>query len=152
MVKWNLVNYHCLYVIPQSKVDTYLTNEIRSIKELQAAFHSRKCNFISVQPSTDESDWRLGQNLPSERPRYVVVGFQTNRSGSQEKKPSVFDHCDLQNITVTLNGLKHPLNGYNLSFAKNSYVMAYRDTSVFCEEFYGMNDIIAQCNISPSDY
>ena len=53
---------------------------------------------------------------------------------------------------VLLNNEKYPESEHNLSFAKNHFSRAYRDASVFSEKFYGMNEIIAQFNISPSDY
>ena len=53
---------------------------------------------------------------------------------------------------VMLNNEKYPAADYNLSFTKNKFARTYRGASVFSEKFYGMNEIIAQCNISLSDY
>ena len=91
-------------------------------------------------PSSSNFAWRLSL-MSNEKPRFVIVGFQTDRSGSQEKNPSVFDHCDLRDISATLNGLKYPVVTRPLSFAQNNFAIPYRAASKFCENFYELNDI-----------
>ena len=94
----------------------------------------------------------LNTSTANERSRYVIVGFQTYKQNSQVTNPSVFDHCDLQTIYVMLNNVKYPEVEYNLSFPNMQFSRAYEDECEFSNKFYGMNEMIARCNISPSDY
>ncbi|XP_065651183.1 uncharacterized protein LOC136079373 [Hydra vulgaris] len=89
-----------------------------------------------------------------ENPRYVIVGFQTNRStGDQTVNASIFDHCDLKNMYIMLNNnYRYPAVDFNLSFPNQQISRIYREAFVFKEKFYGMNELIANSNISPSDY
>ena len=87
-----------------------------------------------------------------EKPRYNIVGVQTNRDGNQEANPSIFDHCDLKNIYLMMNQERYPAVDYNLSFPNQQFSRAYRDAATFSEKFYGMDQLITQSNITPADY
>ena len=137
------------HAIPQFALDISLKNTIK--QELLVPFRSRMCETISVPQATTFS-WPLNTSTSNERPRYVIVGFQTNKQNSQVTNPSVFDHCDLQTMYVMLNNVKYPEVEYDLSFPNMQFSRAYEDVSEFSDKFYGMNEMIAQCNISPSDY
>ena len=88
----------------------------------------------------------------TEKPRYIIVGFQTNKDRNQELNPSIFDHCDLKKMYIMLNQERYPAVDYNLSFPNQQFSRAYREAATFSEKFYGMNELITQSNITPSDY
>jgi hypothetical protein len=53
---------------------------------------------------------------------------------------------------IMLNQERYPAVDYNLSFPNQQFSRAYRDAATFSEKFYGMNELITQGNITPSDY
>ena len=128
-----------LYKVIESKVDVLFS------------FRSRQCDTVAV-PVSNTFSWKLSARTSSERPRYVIVGFQTNKDGDQEKNPAVFDHCDLKNMYVTLNSERHPAVDYNLDFNNNKYSRAFRDAAKFDNRLYGVSDIIAQPNLTALNY
>ena len=65
-------------------------------------FRMRQCESISVPQSTSFS-WRLTVKSSPEKPRYIIVSFQTDKHSNQEKNPSVFNHVNVKNMYVTLN-------------------------------------------------
>ncbi|XP_065651027.1 uncharacterized protein LOC136079232 [Hydra vulgaris] len=139
------------HVIPSDLERVNLYKSIESKVTLPVTFRARQCDTITVPQSTTFS-WRLSVKTSPEKPRYIIVGFQTNKDGNQEVNSSIFDHCDLKNMYIMLNQEKYPAADYNLSFPNHKFSRAYRDASVFSEKFYGMNDLITQSNITPSDY
>ena len=66
--------------------------------------------MLSVPESTSFT-WRVSVktakseiiNLGSEKPRFIIVAFQTAKDGDQTKNPSTFDHVNLKNAYVMLN-------------------------------------------------
>ena len=88
-----------------------LYKTIESKASIPVAYRARQCDTITVPQSTTFS-WRLSVKTAPEKPRWVVVGFQTNRDGDQERNPSIFDHCDLKNMCVMLNQEKYPAVDY----------------------------------------
>ena len=88
----------------------------------------------------------------TEKPRYIVVAFQTGKNGNQEANPAIFDHCNLKNMYIMLNQERYPAVDYNLSFSDQQFSRAYYEASKFSEKFYGMNDLITHSNVTPTDF
>ncbi|XP_065650746.1 uncharacterized protein LOC136078857 [Hydra vulgaris] len=105
-------------------------------------------------PSVTLFNWELPSHTPPENPRYVIVGFQTNRAnGDQTVNASIFDHCDLKNMFIMVNNTRYPTEDYDLfTFPNQKISRIYREASMFKEKFYGMTELITNSNISPSDY
>ena len=85
-------------------------------------------------------------------PHHITVAFQTDRDNSQIANPSVFDHCNLNRMQITLNQVQYPAVDYNLSFPNQQFARAYRASSEFSGKFYGMNQIITKSNINPTEF
>ena len=83
-----------------------------------------QCDSASVLPTTSFSR-RLSFKSSPEVPRFIIVGFQTDKSGSQEQNPSIFENINVRSIYVTLNSNKYPSLDYNLSFPKQQFSRAY---------------------------
>ena len=139
------------HAIPSDMEKMQLYKTIESKATLSVAYRARQCDTITVPRSTTFS-WRLSVQTSPEKPRYIIVGFQTNKGGNQEANPSIFDHCNLKNMYVTLNQQRYPAVDYNLSFPNHQFSRAYRDAATFSEKYYGMNELISQGNITPADY
>ena len=128
-----------LYKVIESKVD------------VPFSFRSRQCDTIAV-PVSNTFSWRLSARTSSERPRYVIVGFQDNKDGDQERNPAVFNHCNLKNIYVTLNSERYPAVDYDLDFPNNKYSRAFRDAAKFDNSLYGVSEIMTQPNLTALNY
>jgi hypothetical protein len=138
-------------VIPSDLEKMQLYKTIESKALLTVAYRARQCESVSV-PGTTTFSWPLGSQAAPEKPRYIIVGFQTEKDGDQLKNPSIFDHCNVKNIYVELNTNRYPAVDYQLSFPNQQISRAYRDAATFSEKFYGMDELITQSNITPSDY
>jgi len=114
-------------------------------------FRSRWCDGIAV-PQTTNFTWRLGSRGDTEKPKYIIVGFQTNKNESQTTNPALFDHVNVKSIYVMLNSERYPEVDYDIDFAKMKFSRVYRDALKFCGEYYGINELIAYSNVLPSEY
>ena len=110
-----------------------------------------QCDNASIPQSTSFS-WRLSIKSSPEVPRFIIVGFQTDKSGEQELNPSIFDNVGVRNIYVMLNSNKYPTLNYNLSFPKQQFSRAYRDTAEFRSKLSNMNELISNPNFTPAEY
>ena len=107
--------------------------------------------MLSVPESTSFT-WRLSVKTAPEKPRFIIVGFQTANDGHQTKNPSTFDHVNLSNAYVMLNSDRYPAVDYNLSFSNQKFSRVHRDAALFGVKFFGMDELITQSNITSSDY
>ena len=139
------------HVTPSVAASNTLYKVIESKVDVPFSFRSRQCDTIAV-PVSNTFSWRLSARSSSERPRYVIVGFQTNKDGDQDKNPAVFNHCKLKNMFVTLNSERYPAVDYDLDFPNNKYSRAFRDAAKFDNRLYGVSEIIAQPNLTALNY
>ena len=57
---------------------------------------------------------------------------------------------NLRNAYATLNS--DPAVDYNLSFSNQQFSRVYGDAALFGVKFFGMDELITEFNITPSDY
>ena len=70
-----------------------------------------------------------------EKPRFIIVGFQTAKDGDQTKNPSTFDSANLRNAYVMLNSDRYPAVDYNLSFSP-ALIIAHRPLLSFTSPYH----------------
>ena len=59
---------------------------------------------------------------------------------------------NLKNAYVTLNSDRYPAVDYNLLFANQNVSRVYGNPALFGVKLFGMDELITQSNITPSDY
>ena len=94
--------------------------------------------MLSVPESTSFS-WRLSVKTAPEKPRFIIVVFQTANDSDQTKTPSTFNHVNLKNAYLTLNYDRYPAVDYNLSFSNQKFSRVYGDVALFGVQFFGMD-------------
>jgi len=124
---------------------------IESKAKLSVGFRTRQCDSITVPQSTNFS-WRLSVKASPEKPRWIIIGFQTDRDSDQTKNTSCFDNLDLKSIHVTLNTRRYPAIDYNIAFKNNNFSRVYRDAAEFRPNYYRMDDLVSNFNISTMEY
>ena len=88
----------------------------------------------------------------SGKPRFITVEFQTAKDGDSTKNPSTFDHVNLKNAYVTLNS-DRPLRLIIICRSPNQKLSrVYGDAALFGVKFFGIDELITQSNLIPSDY
>jgi len=76
-----------------------------------------------------------------EKPRWITLGFQTNKYGNQEKHPAAFYHLDLKNAYVTLYSERFPIKDLNTNLAKHDYMKLYDIFDAFKQDYYGISSL-----------
>ena len=124
---------------------------IESKVKIPVAYRTRQCDMLSVAELSSFT-WPLSVKTAPEKPRFIIVGFQTAKDDDQTKNPSIFDHVKLRNAYVMLNSDRYPAVDYNLSYSNKKFSRVYGDAALFVVKFFGMDESITQSNITPSDY
>ena len=115
-IRLDRISWYMPQVIPEIKDRMELYKIIERKETLPVGYRMIQCFNASV-PQTTLFTWNLqGASSSAEVPRFIIVGFQTNKSGSQRQNPAIFNNVSVKNIYVTLNSKKYPAVDYNLSF------------------------------------
>ena len=81
-------------------------------------------------PKSTSHTWTIKTSTQLEKPRYVIVFFQTDRSHNKLKDASLYDHCNLRDVKLKLNNESYPYENLNQDFSKNDYSLFYH---AYCE-------------------
>ena len=81
----------------------------------------------------------MGVSSAPEKPRCVLVGLQTGKSGNQEKNAAIFDNCILRNMQVCLNHSIYPSADAATDFVKEQYADVYKSFYDFASRYYGID-------------
>jgi hypothetical protein len=108
---------------------------------LPLSFRARSSEQITIT-QTQRFTWRLSVASGVERPRWLIIGFQTNRSDTQQQNPAVFDNLNLKNAHVTLNSVRYPMSDIVTDFGRNEYLKLYNMFDEFKKEYYGIDSLV----------
>ena len=145
------ISWFMPHVTPADKDKMELYKIIERKEKIPVGYRMIQCDSASIPQATSFS-WRLSVKSSPEVPRFIIVGFQTNRSGDQLTNPSLFNNVNVSNIYVMLNSMRYPTTDYNISFLGSKYSRAYGDVAEFRTKFFNMNELISNPNITPLEY
>lgn len=138
--------------IEPSDVKKYaLYKSIESKSTLEVGFRMRQCTSIAL-PQVRNYTWRLGVRAAPEKPRYILIAFQTAKANDQGKNVALFDHCDLGNMYIQLNNTRYPAIDFNSNFTKNEYENFYKNLVDFGRTFYGIDPLVSSICVDPITY
>ncbi|KAJ8909926.1 hypothetical protein NQ315_005645 [Exocentrus adspersus] len=120
-------------IYPSNDIRLKLLKAIRADTPIIIPFRQWE---LHMKPALSEGStkdvWPIKTTTAVESPRYVIVGFQTDKHDNLNKDPTYFDNINITNIRLTLNGEGFPNERMRLNFNKDDYAEAhYRYTEFF---------------------
>lgn len=91
---------------------------------------------LPVVPQTTRNMWSVKTTSQVNKPRFVIVSFQTNRSQVIAQDASQFDHCNISNIKLYLNNERFPYDDLNLNFDEAKYHELHHKYLKIQESYY----------------
>ena len=146
------ISWFMPHVIPSDAYRLQLDKIIERKEKIPVGYRMLQCDNIPVPERTGTFTWRLGVKSSPDIPRFIIVGFQTNKNNDQTTNPAIFDHCQVRNIYVTLNAKRYPDIDYENDFTINKFSRIYGDAATFRKKFYNMDELVSNHNINPVDY
>ena len=140
------------HVIPSDAYRLQLDKVIEKKEKIPVGYRMLQCDSIQVPNNQKPFTWRLGVKSSPDIPRFIIVGFQTDKNNNQEQNPSIFNNLFLRNIYVTLNAKRYPDTDYDNDFTKNQYSRIYGDTALFRKKFFNMDELVSNCGINPTEF
>ena len=143
------------WYMPQIQMAPEYLTGMRTIIEqkitLPLAFMVRTSEQTMLTQTRDYS-WRLSVNGGTEKPRWIIIGFQTGKMGSQEQNPAIFDHLNLKNAYITLNSERFPMLDIKTNFARNEFMKLYDMFDDFKKDYYGIDSLVGGTQVNVAAY
>lgn len=142
--------------VPEIKMSPKaLTNAISKINSgnsINVSYTRRTCFRKELNAGVTTDAWRLSVQSGVEKPRWIIVGFQTNRHNNQEQNPAIFDNVNLCEASVKLNSERYPKFPTKINFGRNDISRWYDSLDKFKREYYGYNSLIGGSQITPLSF
>ena len=129
-----------------------LYKSIESKVVVDVAFRMRQCNILEIPAAATAMNWRLGVRTAPEKPRYIIIGFQKEKSDNQEKNPALFDHVNTTRMSVVMNDTEYPALDVGSNFTKHQYMHFYKMFIDFARDFYGIDPLISSSSVTPQAF
>ena len=145
------ISWFMPHVTPADQYKMELYKIIERKEKIPVGYRMLQCDSASV-PQAKNFSWRLSVKSSPEVPRFIIIGFQTNKINNQEQNPSIFDNVDINNIYAMLNSTRYPTVDYNIDFATNMFSRVYGDAAEFRSKFFNIDELISNPNFTPLEY
>ena len=106
---------------------------------LTLSFRSWELYEYPQIPQTSKHIWTVKTSSQLEKPRYVILAFQTSRNNEPTSDASEFDHCNIRNVKLFLNSQYYPYGDMNLDMNNNQFALLYEMFANFQASYYGKN-------------
>jgi hypothetical protein len=137
--------------VPQVKLELTKLIEMRDIIEskqlIPVGFQARSTDSTVVNERNHFS-WRTNVISGVEKPRWIIVGFQTDKNETQEQNSSIFDSVNLSTASARLNIANYPAEDIVVNFGKNDYSVLYQMFDDFKKEYYGFNSLVGGTQVN----
>lgn len=125
------------YVQLSSEYKIDILSLLQESKPIAMSFRSWELFEYPMLPSTQKHVWTVKTSNQLEKPRFVILAFQTNRKNQRVVSASYFDHCKISNVKLFLNSQYYPYGNLNLDIQRNQYALLYDMYADFQSVYYG---------------
>ncbi|XP_031785598.1 uncharacterized protein LOC116417278 [Nasonia vitripennis] len=140
------------YVAMSDKRKIQLFSHIKKDIPIAMSFRSWELYEYPMLPASSRHIWTVKTSNQLEKPRFVILAFQTNRKGIALKNASQFDHCKIANVKLFLNSQYYPYGNLNLDIEQNQYALLYEMFIQFQNAYYENKDLQSDLLVSKSDF
>ena len=113
-----------------------MLRQLEHNKPIAMSFRSWEMQEYPALPQSKEQVWTVKTSNQLEKPRFVIVGFQTNRR-TNTNPSSRFDACKLSFVKLSLNSKCYPYTDMNVSSENNHWSQWYDMYANFQCAYYG---------------
>src|SRR5579863_4075613 len=143
------------WFMPQIQMTPEYLAGMRSLIEqkitLPLAFRARTSEQTMLTQTLNYT-WRLSVIGGVEKPRWIIIGFQTAKINTQQQNPATFNHLDLKNAYVTLNSERYPMLDITTNFDRNEYMKLYEMFDDFKQDYYGIDGLVGGTQVNVAAY
>ena len=138
------------YLVPSDYNKAKILKFLEKKPTLKMSFRSWELYEYPQLPVASKHVWNVKTSNQLEKPRYVMLGFQTGIRNSRTANASLFTHSNITNAKLFLNSQYYPYINLNLNYENNQYALLYDMFLNFQTTYYGNRK--SESIISKSDF
>ena len=127
------------YVHLSDKQKIHLLKRVEKNSAIAVPFRSWDLYENPFLPASKQHVWTVKTTNQMEKPRYLILGFQTKRKLDIKRNAGEFDHCNITNVKLFLNSQYYPYGNLDIDFKQNRYAALYDMFTNFQSSYYNKN-------------
>lgn len=140
-IEINKIEWKIRHIIPEDRQKLKLMTRLSrgtANSHIKVAYRTWDLYELPALRDTSSDIWAIKTSTSLERPRYIIIGFQSSdNSDNREKDSTEFIHAEISSIRLYLNSAVFPYERWNLDFSKKLYASAYYAYENFQNSYYG---------------
>ena len=104
----NKAEWKVPYLFAADRHKLHLSKFIEKDMLITLSFRTWQMYVYPLIPATRKHVWTVKTSTQIEKPRYIVLAFQTNRKDQRKQYANRFDHCSITNVKIFLNSQYDP--------------------------------------------
>ena len=136
------VNWMMPYVHVANTYRLRLLDFVHKDRPLTMSFRSWELHEYPALPETSRQTWTVKTSSQLEKPRFVVLAFQTARKNNLKKHTDEFNHCKVTNAKLFLNDKYYPYDNMHLDIDKGRFALLYDMYARFQNSYYHRYDSV----------
>lgn len=125
------------HIIPNDEIRLQLYDQFKVNRPIFITNRKWEIHELPVLNKSNKEVWAVKTSTNLERPRYIIVAFQTNAYGNPANDSTMFDHLNLTSIRAYLNSEAYPYEPIRCNFTENQFIEPYQHYCDFQKSFYG---------------
>lgn len=130
------LNWKMPHVLINDTLKLKLLSNIGKNIPIQIAFRKWELYELPALRATRDDVWLVKTTSQLEKPRYILIGFQSKPKNDPTIHATDFDHVNISNIKLYLNSQTYPYENMGLDWSKQNYAVAYQDYVNFQRSYY----------------
>lgn len=141
-VKINKILWKMPVVKVSDKEKIKLLKVLDSKTTLPCAFRNWDLCEYPCLPTSSYHSWTVKSSSLLEKPRFALIGFQTDRKNNLLSPSARFDNCHLKNLKVHLNSEVYPYEDFRADFSNKITAILYKSYTDFQKSYYDRDHAI----------
>lgn len=133
-LQWRMPHIHV-----NDEVKLKLLRHVKVDRPIIVPFRRYELHELPQLKENTVDKWAISTTTQLEKPRYIIIAFQTGKKNVLSASSSDFDNANLRNYKVYLNSEFYPYDKQDLDFSTGKYATAYQAYVSFQSSYYGEN-------------
>lgn len=148
----NKIEWKMPHVTLADHVKLKMLNYLSKNREITIQHRSMDIIEYPRLAQTTSHMWSVKTVSYANRPRFVVVGFQTDRNGVRVSDASKFDDCFVQEVRLHMNSQIYPYNMNQLDIGGGYYAELYHEYACVQSSYYSGLETTNPFNINYGNF
>lgn len=134
--------WRMMHVTLHDEIKLKMMNYLSNNRNITIQFRSTEFIEYPMLPQATSNLWTVKTMSSANKPRFVIVGLQTNRNAVRVRNATSFDPCNVMELRLHLNSQIFPYNAEEINIGNAQYSELYNSIASIQSAYYNNTEPI----------